>query len=173
MILFVAMSVAFDSVKNKISESNENNAANSLSNTATTTPLNIRRSAEDLSPAENLEEAKRLFKTGNYEDITFAAGHLSAIPKTAKEYPVAKKLQTQIDVYFKRVNQRKEPITRKEIEDELANLAGEDAQLEDTLDQYEDYEGQAATATKLNALKRKGQIELRRIELQRKLKSAR
>jgi hypothetical protein len=170
IIIFVAMSVAFNSGKNTVRETNANNAANSSSNTATTTPIKEYRSPSDLSSAENLEVGKKYLREGTEGGRAFAAVHLGAVPKNAKEYTEAKKLYAQVMVDAKRDAQRKEPHTRKEVEDELANLVGEDAQLESALDQYEDYEGPAATATKLNALKRKGQIELRRIELERKLK---
>lgn len=162
-------------VKNVNQKSNTQSNANSTSNNSlvntTSTPIKVTRSPSDLSSAENLEEAKEYLKRDKGVDKTYASMHLEAIPKTAKEYPEAKRLLAEIKVYFQRLNQQSEPNTRKEIEDELANLAGEDAQLENTLNQYENYEGQAATATKLKALKRKGQIELRRIELERKLKS--
>lgn len=155
---------------NSSSNSTSNSTSNSWSNTDTTTPTNVFRDPSSLSSAENLEEAKKRLKTGDDVDKTFALIHLEKIPKTAKEYSAAKQLIAEIKVYFQRVNQRNEPKTRKEIEDELANLAGEDARLDKALDIYEDYDGQAATQTKLNALKRKAQIEQRRIELERKLK---
>jgi hypothetical protein len=153
--------------------SDANSTANSSSNTATPTPMKHARLPSSLSPAENLEEAKQYLSEDTKGGRALASFHLSAIPKTAKEYPVAKQLLAQIKADVKRNEQRNEPSTRKEIEDELAGLAAEDAQLEKTLDLYEDYDGPATTQTKLKALQRKGQIELRRVELEKRLKRIR
>ncbi|MEZ5423947.1 MAG: hypothetical protein R2682_12775 [Pyrinomonadaceae bacterium] len=173
-VLFVTVVGVFSEFKNAMrkanTQANANSTANSSSSPTTSTPKHGFREPSTLSSAENLEEAKRRLSTGNDVDKTFASMHLEAIPKTAKEYPVAKQLLAEIGTYFKRLNQRSESSTRKELEDELAGLAGEDAQLDRALDLYEDYDGPSATATKLNALKRKGEIELRRIEIERKLK---
>ncbi len=99
--------------------------------------------------------------------LSIAAIHLAAIPKNAKEYASARQLLAQIASR----SQRKETESRKEIEEQLANLASEDEQLDRALDMYDGYDGPAATATKSKALKRKAQIQLRRTELERKLKT--
>lgn len=117
-----------------------------------------------LSPAENLEKAKKELASENGEGI--AVMHLDAIPKNAKEYAEAQKLLAQI----KARNKQKAPSSKGDIQDELARLDGEEERLNKALDMYQDYEGPATSTTKANAKKRLAEINLRRIQLQRQLK---
>lgn len=114
VVFIIGIGVA---VKNANQESNTqsniNSAANNSSVSTNSTPIKVTRSPSDLSPAENLEEAKEYLKRDEGVDKTYAAMHLEAIPKTAKEYPEAKQLLAQIKVDIQRINQRNQPNTRK------------------------------------------------------------
>lgn len=114
-----------------------------------------------LSSTENLALGKKALSD---ENLSAARSHLSAIPKDAKEFSSAKQ-------YLATVEKREK---RKVVEDELNGVKSEQAGVEQMLDATEDFGEQAGSPKKaiyLNALKRKGQLQLRRIELERKLKS--
>lgn len=110
-----------------------------------------------LSSKENLEAGKKALSQG---DLSTARIHLSAIPKGSSEYASAKQFLAKLEASEQRA----------QINDELQKLADEAARKEELLDQTENMEGSIGKSIYLNALKRKGEIQLRRIELERKLK---
>lgn len=111
----------------------------------------------NLSAKENLEAGKKALEQ---EDLSAGRNYLSAIPKGSPEYAAAKQLLAKLEIREQKAK----------INDELRKLAREDAQQEELLNQTENMEGTIGKQIHLNALKRKAEIQLKRIELERKLK---
>ncbi|MCW2957034.1 MAG: hypothetical protein JWO69_1903 [Thermoleophilia bacterium] len=125
---------------------------------APATPLTP--SPSNLSSTENLALGKKALGDG---DLSTARNHLSAIPKEAKEFASAKQ-------YLATLERREK---RKTVEDELESVKRDEAGVEDTMNRTEhmlDSEGTIGKQIYANALKRKGELQLRRIKLERKLK---
>lgn len=136
--------------------STSNSSVNRTALSATPTPP----ASSNLSPSDNLAQGKKALSDG---DLSTARNHLSAIPEEAKEFASAKQ-------YLATVERREK---RKAVEDELAGVKRDQASVENMLDQTEDYseEGTIKKTIYANALKRKAELQLRRIQLERKLKS--
>ncbi len=105
-----------------------------------------------------MEAGKKALSNG---DLGVARSYLSAISKDAKEFVSAKQ-------YLATLEKRER---RKSIEDELNSVESEQAGNERALDLYENMEGSIGKGSYLNALKKKGELQLRHIQLERKLKS--
>lgn len=134
---------------------NSNSSQTPIASTSSTPP------PSNLSSTENLALGKKALNDGN---LTAARSHLSAIAKETKEFSSAKQ-------YLAIVEKREK---RNVVENDLNSVKSEQAGVEEMLDATEDFGEQAGSPKKaiyLNALKRKGQLQLRRIELERKLKS--
>lgn len=137
---------------------NNNSSQTAIASTSSTPPP---LPPSNLSSTENLALGKKALSDGN---LSAARSHLSAIPKEAKEFASAKQ-------YLATLEKREK---RKVVEDELNGVESEQARVEEMLDATEDFGEQAGSPKKaiyLSALKRKAQLQLRRIELERKLKS--
>lgn len=143
------------------SQTNTSNTLNASSNQAIAPATLSTPPPLSLSPSENLTLGKKALSDG---DLSIARSHLSAIPKGSKEFAAAKQ-------YLATIEKREK---RKAVEDELESVKRDQAGVEEMLDATEDFGEQAGSPKKalyLNALKRKGQLQSRRIELERKLKS--
>lgn len=136
------------------------NSSNTVTSTQIASTTFSKSVPSSLSPSENLASGKKALSDG---DLSTARNHLSAIPKDAKEFASAKQ-------YLATVENREK---RKVVEDELKSVESEQASVERTLNATEDYsdEGTLKKNIYLNALKRKGELQLRYIQLERKLKS--
>lgn len=111
-----------------------------------------------LSSTENLELGKKALSDG---DLSTARSHLSAISKEAKELASAKQ-------YLATVERREK---RKVVEDELENVKRDEVGAEDMLNRTKNMEGSIGKNIYANALKRKAELQLQRIKLERQLKS--
>lgn len=118
-----------------------------------------------------------------YHDYYFIYSALHNISSDAPEYQEAQKILSQYKKQIESAKQKMAAIPpkkaiaqaavrepRQKLKDELESLESEDAQLERALDMYENMEGSIGKSSYLNALKKKGELQLRRIQLERKLK---
>lgn len=128
----------------------------SSNSTATVTSAATPQSSA-LSSKENLEAGKKALSNG---DLSTAKSHLSAIPKEAKEFTSAKQ-------YLATLERREK---RKAVEDELESVKRDEANAEDMLNRTEHMEGTIGKNIYANALKRKAELQLKRIKLEQKLK---
>lgn len=130
-------------------------------NTVATPPTSTPVPPSAKTSEENLELGKKALSVG---DLSTARNHLSAIPKDTKEFASAQQ-------YLAVVEKREK---RKAVENELEQVKRDQANVEEMLDATEDFGEQAGSPKKalyLNALKRKGELQLKRIKLERQLKS--
>lgn len=152
MGIFWSRPLPEDSISKNATSNSDTNVTQTASAKPTPSPA-----LSSLSPKENLEAGRKALSQG---DLGTARTHLTAIPKGASEYASAKQLLTKVEAREK----------RKAIEDELADVRGSEAEVENTLNKTEDMEGSIGKTIYANALKRKGELQLRRIQLERKLK---
>lgn len=127
-----------------------------VSNTAqTSSPL-----PSSLSPKDNLELGVNAL---SQSDLSTARSHLSAISKGSPEYARAKKALAEVEARDKKAK----------IYAELRDLTTQAAQQDKLMNETEhmlDGEGTVGKTVYLNAFKRRAQIQLQRLELERKLK---
>lgn len=139
------------------SQANATNTSNASNKTIASAPAST-PAPTTLSASENLALGKKALGDGN---LSTARSHLSAIPKDAKEFASAKQ-------YLATVAKREQ---RKSVENELESVESQIANQEDMMNRTEDGEGSIGKSIYANALKRKAELQLQRIKLERKLKS--
>ncbi|HEX9929313.1 MAG TPA: hypothetical protein VGB02_12315 [Pyrinomonadaceae bacterium] len=165
LLLLTSLSILIEKSEKSNRQSNSQtstiNTLEGSSNKTITPATPSTPSPSSLSSTDNLALGKKALSKG---DLGTARSHLSIIPKEAKEFASAKQ-------YLAAVERREK---RKVVEDQLNSVKSDQAGVEQMLDATEDFGEQAGSPKKaiyLNALKRKGQLQLRRIELERKLKN--
>jgi hypothetical protein len=167
---FLAITNSCRQASNKIPTTNVSNAGQPVNNTPQPPT-----SAEILADVKRTISYPKLMDRDYYEIDRL----LRLIPADAAEYEEAqeilKRYGKQIEAARRTVfNPPKPPrndssTERTSIQNELAQLEHDEAQQEIILNQTENMEGTVGKQLYLNALKRKGEIQLRRIELERKL----
>lgn len=153
-----------DDLVTKIDNKTSVNGNNNQSKTASSSPNVSTNSTPllplDLSAKEKLEAGKKALEQ---EDLSTARNYLSAIPKGSPEYAAAEQLIAKLELREQ----------RKKIQDQLADIKRQEANQEELMNKTEkmlDGEGTIGKQIYLNALKRKAELQLQRIELERKLK---
>jgi hypothetical protein len=167
-VVWVSFVIGIAVVRSKLQ--NDERPSNSQANTTNTAKASNKTSSSvepltsppsSLSPSDNLGLGRKALSDG---DLSTARSHSSAIPPEAKEFALAKQ-------YLATIERREQ---RKSVEAELADVGRQIAIQEDMMNRTEhmlDGEGTIGKQIYLNALERKGELQLQRIKLERKLKS--
>jgi hypothetical protein len=178
----LGVSLASFAVFFAITNSGRQTSNKSLTTNVSNTGQTVNNTPQPPTSAEILSDVKRTISYPKLIDRDYYEIDrlLKLIPADAAEYEEAqeilKRYAKQIDAARRTVFNppkppRNDPVTeRTSIQNELAQLEHEEGQQEIILNQTENMEGTVGKQLYLNALKRKEEIQLRKIELERKLK---